>query len=323
MSRLSQVLRKWVDEFIADMNRRNYSPRSVRAYRYDLLGFVAWVGQQANLNSPGDLSTPVLEQYQMHLMLRPSLRSRTQPRPMSAGARNRHLAELKSFFKYLKRTCKLLSNPSSELEAARRTQRLPKAILSVPEVARLLQAIPKNTASGLRDWAAVELLYGTGVRRFELLGLDLEDLRLAEELVHVLGKGDKQRVVPMGKAAGKALERYLREGRPQLVQGGHRKIFVSSHHGGPVSEDELLRAIRNHAQQAGIKKKIGFHQFRHTCATHMLRGGADLRSIQTLLGHSELNTTAIYTRVEVSDLRKTLMRCHPREKDLRPPDDTK
>jgi integrase/recombinase XerD len=199
-------------------------------------------------------------------------------------------------------------------------RRLPKSIFTIEEVALLLEAIPKNTAVGLRDWASVELLYGTGVRRVELLGLGLEDLRLAEEFMHVLGKGNKERVLPLGQAARIALERYLWEGRPQLVQGHHhRKLLVSHKHGGPVSEKELLTSIRQHAQRAKIRPILGFHQFRHTCATHMLRGGADLRAIQTLLGHENLNSTAIYTQVEVADLRKTLQECHPREKDFTDP----
>ena len=135
--------------------------RSLRSYRYDLLLFVAWVGEQ-DLKSPGDLTTAVLEQYQMHLMLRPSRKSSKDHRTMSAASRNRHMAELRSFFRYLKRSCKLLGNPSAELEKARQTRELPKTILSVPEMSRLLLAIPKDTPSGLRDWAAVELLYGTG-----------------------------------------------------------------------------------------------------------------------------------------------------------------
>jgi site-specific recombinase XerD len=186
-------------------------------------------------------------------------------------------------------------------------------------MASLLDIIPKQTPLGLRDWAAVEVLYGTGVRRIELLGLELEDLRLAEEFLHVLGKGNKERVLPLGQGARIALERYLSDGRPRLARGQHRKLLVSHKHGGPVSENELLASIRQHAQRAEIRPILGFHQFRHTCATHMLREGADLRAIQTLLGHSNLNTTAIYTQVEVSDLRKTLQECHPREKDFTDP----
>ena len=316
---LAATLDQWLQEFLDDMQRRSYSPRSLRSYRYDLLLFVTWIGEQAEVTSPGQLTSVVLEQYQMHLMLRPSKKSPHHTKAMSTAARNRHTAELRSFFRYLKRSCKLLSNPGAELESARQVRRLPKSILTVEELALLLEAIPKETPVGLRDWAAVELLYGTGVRRIELLGLELEDLRLAEEFLHVLGKGNKERVLPLGQAAREALERYLHEGRPRLTQGQHRKLLVSCKHGGPVSENELLASIRQHARRAKIRPILGFHQFRHTCATHMLREGADLRAIQTLLGHADLNTTAIYTKVEVADLRKTLQECHPREKDFSEP----
>ena len=316
---LAATLAQWLQEFLDDMQRRSYSPRSLRSYRYDLLLFVTWIGEQAEVTSPGQLTSVVLEQYQMHLMLRPSKKSPQHTKAMSTATRNRHTAELRSFFRYLKRSCKLLSNPGAELESARQVRRLPKSILTVEELALLLEAIPKETPVGLRDWAAVELLYGTGVRRIELLGLDLEDLRLAEEFLHVLGKGNKERVLPLGQAAREALERYLHEGRPRLTQGQHRKLLVSYKHGGPVSENELLASIRQHARRAKIRPILGFHQFRHTCATHMLREGADLRAIQTLLGHADLNTTAIYTKVEVADLRKTLQECHPREKDFSEP----
>jgi integrase/recombinase XerD len=312
--RLATILEDWIEEFISDMNRRGYSERSRKGYRYDLLLFVAWIVEQPELNEPGDLTQQALEQYQMHLMLRSSLKTKyRQPRTMTAGSRNRHLAELRTFFRFLKKTCRLLSNPSAELERTREPKRLPKAILSVPEMGRLLQIIPKSDPVGLRDWATIELLYGTGMRRMELIQLSLTDLRLEEGLVHIFGKGSRERIVPLGKAAQKALERYLREGRPQLTDGKTQKVLVSAFHGGPAHDKELAKNILGHARNAGIKKAISFHVFRHTMATHLLRGGADLRSIQTMLGHSQLNTTAIYTRVEVSDLQKTIQRCHPRE----------
>jgi integrase/recombinase XerD len=314
MSDLHQTLQSWLDEFLEDMRRRGYSSRSLRSYRYDLLLFIEWVSQQSELHRPSDLTTAALEQYQMHLMLRP-LRRPSGNQSMSVPARNRHAAELRSFFRYLKRTCKLLSNPSAELEFARQQKSLPKDILSIEEMARLLEIIPKNQPVGLRDWAALELLYTTGVRRSELLGLELSDLRLGEEMVNVLGKGAKERVLPIGEAAREAVERYLLEGRPLLATGQHQRLLVSWLHGGPLADGELLTSIRRHARRAKIQEITGFHQFRHTCATHLLRGGADLRCIQTLLGHEDLNTTAIYTKVEVMDLRKTLKECHPREQD--------
>jgi len=319
-SKLAATLEAWLHDFILDLRRRNYAERSQKGYRYELLQFVNWVAQKPDLKSAGDLTTPVLEEYQMHLMLRPSLKHRqVHPRRMTAASRNRHLAQLKSFFRYLKRTGKLLGDPSAELQGARQTKRLPKAIFSVPEMARLLEAIPKENPSGLRDWAAVEVLYSTGIRRNELLGLRVEDLHLGEEMAHILGKGGHERVVPLGKAARKALEGYLQRGRPLLLRGEHHQVFLSSYHGGAVSERELMNSLRNHARQADIRKHVTYHLFRHTCATHLLRGGADLRAIQTLLGHFQLNTTAIYTRVEISDLKNTLKRYHPREKDPPPP----
>ncbi|MBK6599298.1 MAG: tyrosine-type recombinase/integrase [Proteobacteria bacterium] len=308
-------MEQWLSEFLEDLQRRNYSPASIRAYRYDLQLFVQWVSRQEHLNTPADLTLSALENYQMHLMLRPSLKSKNIAKAMSTASRNRHTAELRSFFRYLKRVCKLLSNPSAELECARQLKTLPKTVFTVEEMAGLLEHIPKNTPCGLRDWAAVELLYATGLRRFELLNLEISALRLAEEMVHILGKGQKERVVPFRSQRQRGLERYLSEGRPYLVEGAHHRVFVSQHHGGPVSEEEMLQAIRRHARRAEISQVTGFHQFRHTCATHMLRGGADLRCIQTILGHSQLSTTAIYTKVEVADLKKTMRECHPREKD--------
>lgn len=319
---LATTLKAWLQEFLADMLRRGLSKASHKAYRCDLLQLVEWVADQAELHHPGDITAAVLEQYQMHLMLRRSRREKKKPRTLSAGSRNRALAELRSFFRYLRRSCKLLSNPALELQRTKEPRRIPRILFTVPEVGRLLGAIPRKTAVGLRDMAAVEVLYGAGVRRGELLGLQLTDLRLAEGFVHVLGKGQKERVVPLGEAAVRALQAYLKRGRPRLVQGNHQSLWVSCLHGGPVAEREMLLSIRKHVRRAGIKKRIGYHTFRHSCATHLLRAGADIRAIQTLLGHANLNTTAIYTQVDITDLQKTLQQFHPREQDHAPDSNT-
>ena len=316
MRALHETLRQWVQDFGVDLRRRDYAERTIHSYCGGLLLFVAWVETQDDLKMPGDLTTSALERYQMHLMLRPAIQNRrAQARTMTAGGRNTALAQLRTFFRYLKKAGRLLGNPALELENSRKTRRLPRNILSVPEVARLLAIVPRHSPSGIRDLAVLEVLYSTGVRRAELLGLNLPDLRLSESMLYVMGKGSKERVVPLGKAATEALQRYLKESRPVLVRGNHQALFVSASHGGRLSVDEIMPLIKNYAKQARIKKKVGLHLFRHTCATHLLRGGADLRCIQTLLGHSELSTTAIYTRVDLTDLKKTLKRCHPREKD--------
>ncbi len=318
MSHLSQTLQHWLEEFFDDLARRGYSAASAKTYRCDLGFFVDWVDTQDSLRQIGDLTTACLEDYQLHLMLRPSCKSRAQqPRCLSISSRNRHLAALKSFFRYLKKACYLLSDPSAELESARQPKTLPKAILTVPEMARLLTSQPQDTPLGLRDLAALELLYGAAVRRNELLGLQLGDLRLDEGLVCVLGKGQVERMIPMGEAAGQAVQRYLREGRPLLLRDSTQSLLLSKS-GGPVQDRELLAALRRRAQQVGIRKKIGYHLFRHTAATHLLRGGADIRDVQVLLGHAQINTTVIYTRVDLSDLKKVLARCHPREQNPPP-----
>ena len=316
MRALHETLRQWVQDFGVDLRRRDYAERTIHSYCGGLLLFVAWVETQDDLKMPGDLTTSALERYQMHLMLRPAIQNRrAQARTMTAGGRNTALAQLRTFFRYLKKAGRLLGNPALELENSRKTRRLPRNILSVPEVARLLAIVPRHSPSGIRDLAVLEVLYSTGVRRAELLGLNLPDLRLSESMLYVMGKGSKERVVPLGKAATEALQRYLKESRPVLVRGNHQALFVSASHGGRLSVDEIMPLIKNYAKQARIKKKVGLHLFRHTCATHLLRGGADLRCIQTLLGHSDLSTTAIYTRVDLTDLKITLKRCHPREKD--------
>lgn len=316
MKPLCQTLRQWVQDFGLDMRRRDYADRSIDSYCKSLLLFVNWVESQADLKAPGELTTSALERYQMHLMLRPTLNQQhSQPRTMTAGGRNTALAHLRSFFRYLKKAGRLLGNPALDLENCRKTRQLPRGILSVPEVARLLAVVPRHSASGLRDLAVLEVLYSAGIRRAELVGLNLPDLRLGEALLYVMGKGRRERVVPLGKAATQAVQRYLEESRPLLARGEHQALFVSAHHGGRASVDELSHAIKTYARLAKIKKRVNFHLFRHTCATHLLRGGADLRSIQTLLGHAELSTTAIYTRVDLSDLKKTMKRCHPREKE--------
>lgn len=307
-------LAQWLDDFLLYLQRRGYSPRSVDCYRKDLRLFVEWMAAR-----PDELTAHVLEEYQLHLMLRPTRhKAYRHPRTLSALTRNRHLAALRSWFRYLKKHGQLASNPAAELERAREPKRLPKAILTVPEVERLLQIIPSDTHVGVRDSAAVELLYGTGIRRLEFTRLRVEDLRLDENLLHVWGKGDKERVVPIGGCAQKALVAYLQGARARLLNGEkHRSLFVSAQHGGPLSDQEFLRCLKAYAALAGIRKPVAFHIFRHSVATHLLQRGADLRSIQALLGHSSLETTAIYTRLDITDLQKTLLRCHPREQDPR------
>lgn len=301
------MLSEWLDDFCLDMQRRGLSERTVGCYRLDMQLFLRWLGERS------EITLELLEAYQCHLMLR--LGAQTG-KPLTAASRNRHGVVLRSFFRFLKKSGRRPDNPAAALESARQPKRLPKAILSVAQVDALIAAVRGDSPVQLRDRAVLEVLYGTGVRRAELFALKLGSLRLEENLVHVLGKGNRERVVPLGRRAVAALRRYLASGRRALLgPEGHQALFVSAHHGGPLGDQEMLRNLQEYAQAAGLKKRLAFHIFRHSVATHLLNAGADIRRIQEFLGHSKLDTTALYTRVDVVDLQAMMRQFHPREGD--------
>ena len=210
---------------------------------------------------------------------------------------------------------RLLSNPAAELEAARKLTRLPKDLLTVAEMRRLLDSIDPTTDVGRHDRAVFELLYSSGLRRAEFQGLKLGDLRLEEGFAHVHGKGNKERIVPIGTRALRALRIYLSEVCPLWARPDCPYVFVSKTHGQPYHGQKLLARLRHYAKDAKIHKALTFHGFRHTCATHLLQGKADLRSIQLLLGHTKLDVTAQYLHVDPSHLRALILQHHPRENE--------
>lgn len=316
MRKLIRLLHKCLDDFIGNLRRRNYADRTQDSYRKDLLQWIVWVKQQPKLRALTDLDSTALESYQNHLMLRPIISNRYKhPRTLSVGSRNRHLAVLKSFFRFLFKNNHLLSNPAADLESAREPQRLPKSVLSIPEMERFFGVIPKDTDAGIRDLAGLEVLYGTGIRRQEFLSLKLTDLLLDDQMIRVWGKGQKERMLPLGGSAYRILRIYLSSVRSKVAVKGNPLVFISVLWGTPLSEKHFCKRLRRYAKEAGITKKVSLHTFRHSFATHLLQNGADLRAIQTLLGHSNLETTAIYTRVDITDLKKVVRRCHPRELD--------
>jgi len=314
MRALLKTLHDWKETFQQYLRARDYSPLTIELYGYDLNHFFEWLEEQNKVRSVQDVTNAVLREYQIHLMLRPSRSPRHRhPRTLNTGTRNRILASLKAFFRYLRKTGKLLSNPAAELESARRAQKLPKAIPSISEMERLLQVIPGDSDVGLHDQAVFELLYSSGLRRAEFLNLKLTDLRLAEGFAHILGKGRKERIVPIGKTALAALRVYLGNVRPVWAAADCGYVFVSKLHGRNYDGGYVMERLKRYVKQANLKKAVTFHSFRHAFATHMLEGGADLRSIQLLMGHSDLDVTSIYLHVEPTRLREIVLRHHPRE----------
>jgi integrase/recombinase XerD len=200
-------------------------------------------------------------------------------------------------------------DPASGVAAPSRGRSLPKA-LSELDVARLLDAPPSSTPAGLRDRAALELLYGAGLRISELTGLDLDDVDLVDRMVLVKGKGDRQRIVPFGAPAAEAIERWLTVGRPVLTP--RVPALVVNLRGGRLSRQGLWQVIRGHAETADVSAHVTPHTLRHSFATHLLDGGADIRAVQELLGHASLTTTQIYTLVSRGAMRRVYEQAHPR-----------
>jgi integrase/recombinase XerD len=240
-----------------------------------------------------------------------------RPEPLARSTQAVYLAAVQRFFAFLERRGFVLHNPARDLPLPKE-RRLPRRVLSEREARRLMNAPSRWDTLGQRDRMILDLLYGAGLRRGECLRLDLGDLDLGQGLAFVRdGKGKKDRLVPLGGRATSALALYLRESRPQLVRAGAPQALLLSKRGGRLSAPRLDAILKKHARAAGIKGAVFPHALRHSYATHLLRGGASIRHVQELLGHKSLRATALYTRVDVEDLRQVLVRSHPRERAWR------
>ncbi len=316
---LEACLERLVEDFVDHLRHRNYRPLTQKTYRIALLKFAGWVAGQPGVEGLADLSRALLRAYAQHLLVLPRRKMSRGGRwvptqaPLKAQTRHHYLSPLRSFFRFLYLRRDIALDPTVGLELPRLPRTLPATILTVREMARLLTGIDGSTPRGLRDRALFELLYAAGLRRAEALGLRKADLNLREEQLLVHGKGGHQRLVPIGAEAARALRRWLEDGRPVFPTPEDPHLFLSSR-SGPMKEGELYERLREAVRAAGLKKKVTPHTFRHSVATHLLRAGADLRHIQALLGHASLSSTQIYTRVELTHLRRVLERCHPRER---------
>lgn len=230
---------------------------------------------------------------------------------LSARSIARHLTTLRNLYQFLLREGIVLSDPTALLTLPRQWQNLPK-FLNAEEITRLLAAPNPERPEGLRDRAMLELLYASGLRVSELCSLQLSDLNLELGVVRVMGKGRKQRLVPMGKSAVKAISAWLQSGRATLLKGRVSAFVFISGRGGPLTRQGFWKLLAAHGKSVGIFRNLTPHVIRHSFATHLLEGGADLRSVQTMLGHADISTTQIYTHVVRDRLRRTVDEHHPR-----------
>jgi integrase/recombinase XerD len=283
-----------LESFLALLAARR-APRTVEAYRRDLSALAAWLDR-----APGTATTEELERYLAEL----------RADGLSAATIARRAASARTFFRHLVLIGARPDNPAAELDLPRRTRRLPRT-LSPGEAERLIEAAGGTTPRALRDQALVELLYGAGLRVSEAVGLARTDVDLDERLVRCVGKGGKERVVPLGRPAAEALRRYLSRGRPFLDRRHRPEVFLNAQ-GGALTRAGAFLILRRLAGRAGLEpERVHPHLLRHSFATHLLEGGADLRSLQEMLGHADLSTTELYTHVSDRRRRELYFQAHP------------
>jgi integrase/recombinase XerD len=276
------------------------SPRTLEAYGRDLERLAVWCTTKA-VAAPSALTPALLRDFVYHL----------KDIGLAPSSIRRSVSATRTYFKFMIGEGQMSSDPSERLETPKKWRTLPE-VLSVEEVTRLLSAVSIDEPLVFRDRAMLELAYGAGLRVSEWIELGVQDLMLEESVIRVFGKGSKERLVPIGRSAIGAVGMYLRELRPKLERGeGKGRLFLNAR-GKPLSRMGAWKILRKYVTIAKIEKHVSPHTLRHSFATHLLEGGADLRAVQEMLGHADISTTQIYTHVDREYLRSVHKQFHPR-----------
>jgi integrase/recombinase XerD len=290
-----------LDLFLAHVRvEKGLSANSVEAYGRDLRRYLGFLSERG-LSSWPEVRRADLQAHLAWLVSH-GISARSQARALSA---------IRALHRLLAAERIAAEDPSDEIEAPRPARRLPE-LLSVDEVERLLAAPRPRTAAGARDKAMLELLYATGLRVSELVTLDVNQVDLESRVLLARGKGSKERLVPVGAPAAEAVRRYLAGPREALLRGRRSRDLFVTPRGGRMTRQGFWKLLGRHARAAGIRRAISPHKLRHSFATHLLSGGADLRAVQAMLGHADISTTQIYTHVDRSHLQRLYQRHHPR-----------
>ena len=291
-----------IDAFLAfALTEEGLAPRSIEAYKRDLDDFAHFIAGRG-VSDPAQVTRAAVTLYLVAL----------RRRGRAPATVKRRAAAVRSFYKYLLREDVLTQDPTLDLAPPRLPRRLPK-VLSIDEVERLLAAPDVSRPQGLRDRAMLELFYGSGLRVSEVVALNVGDVDLSVELVRCLGKGSKERLVPVGSHAVRALRVYQQTARAVLAGRRVPSALFLNRRGGRLTRQWCWKLLRGYARQAGITRPLTPHVLRHSFATHLLERGADLRAVQEMLGHASINTTQVYTHVARDRLRAVYAQAHPRE----------
>jgi integrase/recombinase XerD len=290
-------LKEELKDFIGYLEiERGYAKNTIAAYEHDLAQFARYVGKK----ELGAIDRETIKGFIDHL----------GNEGFSVASLERKMACLKSFFKYMVGEGKVKENPSADFKLPKKALRLPKS-LSMTDAVKLLTASRGGDYLSLRDAAMLELLYATGMRASEMVGLNIADINFDASFVRCFGKGSKERVVPVGQAALSAIKNYLEKGRPQFPAKDKEALFLDKN-GERLSRQSLWQRLKKYVKASGVKGKTSPHTLRHSFATHLLEKGADLRSVQEMLGHADIATTQIYTSVSRERLKKMYAKSHPR-----------
>ena len=286
---------------------RQYSGRTVEAREEHLAHLAGWLLERG-VSRPQDVTRPMLQRYQRWLFHY----RKPNGAPLSIRRQYERMTSVRLFFRHLARANLVLYNPAADLDMPRLTRRLPRWVLTIAEVEQVLTQPNLDDPLGVRDRAMLETLYATGVRRFELAGLSMYDLDAERGTLLVrLGKGRKDRMVPIGERAVRWVEKYLAEVRPLLATEPDEGVLFLGVDGQAMGLHRLTELVRDHVDAAGIGKRGSCHLFRHTLATLMLEGGADVRFVQEMLGHADIHTTQLYTQVSIRQLQRVYVASHP------------
>ncbi|NPA93946.1 MAG: site-specific tyrosine recombinase XerD [Thermodesulfobacteria bacterium] len=290
-----------IDDYLAFIAvEKGLSNKTLEAYSFDMLEFASFAKSQGK-KEPEGVTTKLVLNWLSHLK-----KSGVTPATMA-----RKLSSVRGFFRYLLMEGRIKASPTSVIGNPKIGRKLP-LVLTPQEVERLLAQPDTGSLTGLRDRALLEILYSCGLRASEAVTLKLSQIHLQEGFLKIVGKGNKERIVPLGEEATFWLKEYLAKGRPKLLKNANSYFCFVGRRGKPISRQRLWQIIKKYSLMAGLSDKVYPHCLRHCFATHLLEGGADLRAVQLLLGHSDIGTTQIYTHIDTGYLRKVHRTFHPR-----------
>jgi integrase/recombinase XerD len=294
---MDELTQRYLDFLIIE---KGLSENSLMSYSADLAQYITFL-EKNNIKDLNDVDTAVIFAWLIDLA----------KKGLSAKSRARHLISIRGLYQFLTHEKKITKNPVKNVDIPKTGLALPK-IMTVREVSDLLDAPDIRTPRGMRNSSMLEIMYGAGLRVSELILLQLQDVNLDANFVRVMGKGSKERIIPIGSHARSITQKWIKEGRPLLLNKISTPYLFVARAGKPMTRQSFWKIIKKYARLANISRNITPHTLRHSFATHLLEGGADLRSVQTMLGHSDISTTQIYTHISRDYLIKMHQKYHPR-----------